>query len=168
MVRAGRGVWGRLMRLRVLAVGQKMPAWVSQGVEEYTRRMPRDFSVEWLDVPPAKRGTSSSSQYQEQEAEAILSRLSKSGQMVALDVAGQEISTEMIAERFGHWQMQGEQISFVIGGPDGLHQTILQRAKERWSFGRITLPHPLVRVILAEQLYRAWSVQAGHPYHRGQ
>ena len=90
------------------------------------------------------------------------------GQMVALDVAGREISTELIAERFGQWQMNGEQISFVIGGPDGLHQTILQRAIERWSFGRITLPHPLVRVILAEQLYRAWSLQAGHPYHRGQ
>ena len=81
---------------------------------------------------------------------------------------GREISTELIAERFGQWQMNGEQISFVIGGPDGLHQTILQRAIERWSFGRITLPHPLVRVILAEQLYRAWSLQARHPYHRGQ
>ena len=156
------------MRLRVLAVGQNMPAWVDHGVQEYTRRMPRGFAVEWLDVPPAKRSTSSAQQYQAQEAEAILSRLNKSGQMVALDVAGREINTELIAERFGHWQMTGEQISFVIGGPDGLHQTILQRAIERWSFGRITLPHALVRVILAEQLYRAWSMQAGHPYHRGQ
>ena len=79
--------------------------------------MPRDFSVEWLDVPPAKRGTSSARQYQEQEADGILSKLGKSGQIVALDVAGRDISTELIAERFGQWQMKGEQISFVIGGP---------------------------------------------------
>ncbi|MDC3015717.1 23S rRNA (pseudouridine(1915)-N(3))-methyltransferase RlmH [Luminiphilus sp.] len=156
------------MRLRVLAVGQKMPAWVNEGVQDYTRRMPRDFSVEWLHVPPAKRGTGSAQQHQEQEAKAILSKMGKSGQMVALDVVGREVSTELIAERVGQWQMNGEQISFVIGGPDGLHQTILQRAIESWSFGRITLPHPLVRVILAEQLYRAWSLQARHPYHRGQ
>ncbi|GIR71274.1 MAG: hypothetical protein CM15mP74_25250 [Halieaceae bacterium] len=87
------------------------------GVQEYTRRMPRDFSVEWLDVPPAKRGTSSAQQHQEQEAKAILSKMGKSGQMVALDVVGREVSTELIAERCGQWQMNGEQISFVIGDP---------------------------------------------------
>ena len=86
------------MRLRVLAVGQKMPAWVNEGVQDYTRRMPRDFSVEWLHVPPAKRGTGSAQQHQEQEAKAILSKMGKSGQMVALDVAGREVSTELIAE----------------------------------------------------------------------
>ena len=80
---------------------------------------------------------------------------------------GRGVSTELIAERFDRWQMQGDHVSVVIGGPDGLHPQILKGAEERWSFGQITLPHPLVRVILAEQLYRAWSVQAGHPYHRG-
>jgi 23S rRNA (pseudouridine1915-N3)-methyltransferase len=87
--------------------------------------------------------------------------------LVALDVAGTAISTEVIAERLDQWRMQGQQVSIAIGGPDGLHSRVLEMAKERWSLGRITLPHPLVRVILSEQLYRAWSVRAGHPYHRG-
>ena len=155
------------MRLRVLAVGQKMPAWVEQGVAEYARRMPREVSVEWLDIPPAKRGAATPAQYREQEAEAIEARLKDKDYVVALDIAGKAVSTELIAERFDQWQMQGEQVSIVVGGPDGLHSQILKDAKERWSLGQITLPHPLVRVILAEQLYRAWSVQAGHPYHRG-
>tara|TARA_X000000950_G_scaffold113261_1_gene142528 strand:+ start:1636 stop:2106 length:471 start_codon:yes stop_codon:yes gene_type:complete len=155
------------MRLRVLAVGQKMPAWVDQGVEEYARRMPREISVEWLDIPPAKRGSATREKYRVQEAEAIEAKLSGKDYVVALDISGKAVSTELIAERFDQWQMQGEQISIVIGGPDGLHPNILKGAKERWSLGQITLPHPLVRVILAEQLYRAWSVQAGHPYHRG-
>lgn len=155
------------MRLRVLAIGQKMPAWVDQGVEEYARRMPREISVEWLDIPPAKRGSATREKYRVQEAEAIEAKLSGKDYVVALDICGKAVSTELIAERFDQWQMQGEQISIVIGGPDGLHPNILKGAKERWSLGQVTLPHPLVRVILAEQLYRAWSVQAGHPYHRG-
>ena len=155
------------MQLRVLAIGQKMPAWVDQGVEEYARRMPREISVEWLDIPPAKRGSATPEKYRVQEAEAIEAKLNGKDYVVALDISGKAVSTELIAERFGQWQMRGEQISIVIGGPDGLHPNILKGAKERWSLGRITLPHPLVRVILAEQLYRAWSVQAGHPYHRG-
>jgi len=155
------------MRLRVLAIGQKMPAWVDQGVEEYGRRMPREISVEWLDILPAKRGSATPEKYREQEAEAIEAKLSGKDYVVALDISGKAVSTELIAERFDQWQMQGEQISIVIGGPDGLHPNILKGAKERWSLGQITLPHPLVRVILAEQLYRAWSVQSGHPYHRG-
>jgi 23S rRNA (pseudouridine1915-N3)-methyltransferase len=86
--------------------------------------------------------------------------------LVTLDVQGREVSTEMIAERFGQWQMEGRRVGIVIGGPDGLHDSILKASQEQWSFGRITMPHPLVRVILSEQIYRAWSVQTGHPYHR--
>ena len=155
------------MRLRVLAVGQQMPAWVDQGVGEYARRMPREMPVEWLDILPDKRGSATPEQYREREAEAIEAKLRSKDYVVALDIAGNGGSTELIARRFDQWQMQGEQVSIVIGGPDGLHPQILKGAKERWSLGQITLPHPLVRVILAEQLYRAWSVQAGHPYHRG-
>ena len=155
------------MRLRVLAVGQRMPAWVEDGVAEYSRRMPREYAVEWVDIAPAKRGNGSPQRYREKEGEVILSRLAKTDQLVALDVSGSTISTEKISDRFDQWQMQGQHVSIVIGGPDGLDAAVLQRAAEQWSFGRITLPHPLVRIILAEQLYRAWSVQAGHPYHRG-
>lgn len=155
------------MRLRVLAVGQKMPAWVEDGVAEYSRRMPKEYAVEWVDIAPAKRGNGSPQRYREKEGEVILSRLAKTDHLVALDASGSTISTEKISDRFDQWQMQGQHVSIVIGGPDGLDAGVLQRAAEHWSFGRITLPHPLVRIILAEQLYRAWSVQAGHPYHRG-
>ena len=155
------------MRLRVLAVGHKMPAWVDQGVEEYARRMPREMPVEWLDIPPAKRGGASVDQYRQMEADAICAKLTRDDHLVALDVAGEAISTERIAERLDQWRMHGQQVSIAIGGPDGLDKRVLELAKERWSLGRITLPHPLVRVVLSEQLYRAWSVQAGHPYHRG-
>ena len=155
------------MRLRVLAVGQRMPAWVEDGVAEYSRRMPKEYAVEWVDIAPAKRGNGSPQRYREKEGEVILSRLAKTDHLVALDVSGSTISTEKISDRFDQWQMQGQHVSIVIGGPDGLGAAALQRAAEQWSFGRITLPHPLVRIILAEQLYRAWSVQAGHPYHRG-
>ena len=155
------------MRLRVLAIGQKMPAWVEDGVAEYSRRMPKEYAVEWVDIAPVKRGNGSPQRYREKEGEVILSRLAKTDLLVALDVSGSTISTEKISDRFDQWQMQGQHVSIVIGGPDGLDAAVLQRAAEQWSFGRITLPHPLVRIILAEQLYRAWSVQAGHPYHRG-
>lgn len=154
------------MRLRVLAVGGKMPLWVEQGVAEFTRRMPREFSVEWLNVPMAKRGNGSADSYRRQEAEFIESKLHHEDDLIVLDVQGREISTEQIAGRLADWQMHGRRVCVAIGGPDGLHQSVLNKASEQWSFGRITLPHPLVRVILAEQLYRAWSLQSGHPYHR--
>ncbi len=155
------------MRLRVLAVGQKMPAWIDQGVDEYARRLPKGVTVDWLNIAPAKRGTNSSLRYQQIEAESIRAKLATEDYLVALHVLGQEMTTETIAERLDQWQMTGNRVSIVIGGPDGLHPSILDAAQEQWSFGRITLPHPLVRVILSEQLYRAWSIQAGHPYHRG-
>ena len=149
-----------------LAVGGKMPLWVEQGVAEYTRRMPREISVEWLNVPMAKRGNGSADSYRRQEAEFIESKLHHDEDLIVLDVQGREISTEQIAGRLADWQMHGRRVCVAIGGPDGLHQSVLNKASEQWSFGRITLPHPLVRVILAEQLYRAWSLQSGHPYHR--
>ena len=153
------------MRLRILAVGNKMPAWVDEGVAEYARRIPREFNVEWMDIPAAKRGRATALRYQELEAEALRAKLGDD-YLVTLDVQGREVSTEMIAERFGQWQMEGRRVGIVIGGPDGLHDSILKSSQEQWSFGRITMPHPLVRVILSEQIYRAWSVQTGHPYHR--
>lgn len=166
MVSTGVSTAGTLVRVRVLAVGNKMPVWVEQGVAEYSRRMPREISVEWLDLPLAKRGTGSADSYRKQEAEFIQSKLNQDEDLIALDVQGQAVSTEKIADRLADWQMRGRRVCLVIGGPDGLHQSLLSMASERWSFGRMTLPHTLIRVILAEQLYRAWSLQSGHPYHR--
>lgn len=156
------------MHLRIVAVGKKMPGWVQTGVAEYSKRLPRDVRLEWIEVAPAKRqqgGTEE--QFREQEAAAIERQLKAGATLVALDVAGQVISTEDLAQSLAGWQMSGDKVTLLIGGPDGLHSSLLSRARQRWSLGRITLPHPLVRVVLAEQLYRAWSLNAGHPYHRG-
>ena len=100
------------------------------------------------------------------EAAAITRQLKADNRLVALDVAGEIISTEKLASRFQQWQMEPQPLTIIIGGPDGLSDGLLSQADQCWSLGRITLPHPLVRVILAEQLYRAWSINANHPYHR--
>ena len=154
------------MRLRVLAVGTRMPAWVIDGVAEYDRRMPRDFQVNWIEIPPAKRQGDSAEKLQKREAETIRRQLKSSDCLVALDVRGKLVSTEDMAAQFAAWQMDGCNVSLLIGGPDGIATDLLSGADAKWSLGRITLPHPLVRVILAEQLYRAWSINAQHPYHR--
>ena len=155
------------MRIRVLAVGTRMPAWVNDGVDEYHKRLPRDFSVDWVDIPPAKRGSDKPEQLKAREAQAIERQLKADDRIIALDVAGKLVSTEDMARGFHDWQLEGRGLAMIIGGPDGIDPGLLQRADNRWSLGRITLPHPLVRVILAEQLYRAWSINARHPYHRG-
>jgi len=152
--------------MRVLAIGTRMPKWVSDGADDYVKRLPREASVEWVELPASRRTRDTAESRMLEEATAIEHRLKPQELMVVLDVEGRVISTEIIAETLANWQADGSKIAFVIGGPDGLHPSLKARASARWSLGRITLPHPLVRVILAEQLYRAWSINAGHPYHR--
>tara|TARA_B100000900_G_scaffold221329_1_gene187834 strand:+ start:5752 stop:6213 length:462 start_codon:yes stop_codon:yes gene_type:complete len=152
--------------MRVLAIGTRMPKWVSDGADDYVKRLPREASVEWVELPASRRTRDTAESRMLEEATAIEHRLKPQELMVVLDVEGRVISTETIAETLANWQADGSKIAFVIGGPDGLHPSLKARASARWSLGRITLPHPLVRVILAEQLYRAWSINAGHPYHR--
>ena len=154
------------MRIRVVAVGTRMTSWVSDGVYEYHKRLPRDFTVDWLEIPPAKRSGEQPEALKAKEAAAITRQLKADNRLVALDVAGEIISTEKLASRFQQWQMEPQPLTIIIGGPDGLSDGLLSQADQCWSLGRITLPHPLVRVILAEQLYRAWSINANHPYHR--
>ena len=152
--------------MRVLAIGTRMPKWVSDGADDYVKRLPREASVEWVELPASRRTRDTAESRMLEEATAIEHRLKPQELMVVLDVEGRVISTEIIAETLANWQADGSKIAFVIGGPDGLHPSLKAKAIARWSLGRITLPHPLVRVILAEQLYRAWSINAGHPYHR--
>ena len=154
------------MRIRVLAVGGRMPDWIVAGVGEYDKRLPRDFRVEWLDIPPARRQGDDPRKFRAQEARAIRKQLKPGETVVALDVAGQLISTEAMAGQFADCQREGAAMAILIGGPDGLEADLVASADRRWSLGRITMPHPLVRVVLAEQLYRAWSIIAHHPYHR--
>ena len=155
------------MRIRVLAVGQKMPDWIESGVDEYCRRLPSDFRIEWVEIKAAHRGSGSVEQYRRKEAQAIRAKMKQSDLVVALDINGIPLDTESIAEKLGNWRTLGRRLSLLIGGPDGLDRELMESASEKWSLGGITLPHHLVRIILAEQLYRAWSVLVGHPYHRG-
>ena len=145
-----------------------MPAWVDQGVAEYTKRVPHDFKVEFEEIPlGARRPGSDLKKAMQQESAAVLARLKNSKEkVIALDVLGKAWSSEALAKVAEGWRMEGRDIALLIGGPDGLSDECLQLAEQRWSLSALTLPHPLVRVLLAEQLYRAWTLLSGHPYHR--
>jgi 23S rRNA (pseudouridine1915-N3)-methyltransferase len=155
------------MRLSIIAVGTKMPAWVDQGVKEYDRRMPRELKVQWREIPLVRRGKDTSAEsLRQREGEKILKAIPTGDRVIALDVRGESWSTERLAEKLQSWQMSGDNFSLLIGGPDGLSRECLALASQRWSLSDLTLPHPLVRILLAEQLYRAWTITANHPYHR--
>ncbi|NQY26890.1 MAG: 23S rRNA (pseudouridine(1915)-N(3))-methyltransferase RlmH [Piscirickettsiaceae bacterium] len=155
------------MKLNLLAVGTKMPSWVTDGYQEYAKRMPRECSLNLHEIAPAKRGKSGSeSQWMAEEGERILAAIPKEHHVVALDVKGKPWSTEQLATQLQNWQADGRDVSLIVGGPDGLMDACLQRANQRWSLSALTLPHPLVRIVMAEQLYRAWTITQNHPYHR--
>jgi 23S rRNA (pseudouridine1915-N3)-methyltransferase len=155
------------MRISIIAVGSRMPAWVQQGVDDYCRRLPREIKLEWRELPLARRTRDSKvEQLLGREGEQLLKAVPKGDRIIALDVQGERISTTRLAQQLEAWQMSGDNYSLLIGGPDGLAPMCLQAASARWSLSDLTLPHPLVRVLLAEQLYRAWTITVNHPYHR--
>lgn len=155
------------MRLRILAIGTKMPDWVEAGCNEYLKRLPPELRIEVVELPLGKRGKGADIQRAIlREGEAMLKAIGERDQVIALEVQGKSWSTGDLAVNLQHWQGSGDNVSLLVGGPDGLAPTCLARADSRWSLSPLTLPHPLVRVLLAEQLYRAWSINAGHPYHR--
>ena len=154
------------MKLRLVAVGAKSPGWVDAGFTDYARRMPRECALELVEIAPANRKGWPSERVLADEGERILARVGRSDQVVALDVAGKACTTEQLAKKLDNWRMRRGDVSFLIGGADGLDQSCLTRADESLSLSAMTFPHQLVRVMLAEQLYRAWTVLHGHPYHR--
>ena len=155
------------MKVQVFALGNKMPSWVQAGCEEYLKRLPKELTVEFKELPLAVRGkTTNLQQVIAKESEQLLAHLHKDHWVVALDSRGKSWSTPQLAEQLAAWQMQGKTLALLIGGPDGMDQTVLQRADQICSLSALTLPHPLVRVLLAEQLYRAWSILQNHPYHK--
>lgn len=154
------------MKLRLIAVGAKSPDWVNAGFSDYSRRMPRECAMELAEITPANRKGWPTERVLADEAERMLARLGGSDRVVALDVTGKTCSTEGLARKLDNWRMQGGNVSFLIGGADGLDSRCLKRADESMSLSAMTFPHQLVRVMLAEQLYRAWTVLHGHPYHR--
>lgn len=155
------------MRVRLLAVGTRMPAWVDQGVEAYRRRLPREFALEVEEIAPGQRGKNAdTARAVSQEAERIRARLRGDERVVALEVGGRPWSTAQLAEQAEAWRLEGRDVALLVGGPDGLEPKLSAAADQRWSLSPLTLPHPLVRILLAEQLYRAWTLLVGHPYHR--
>ena len=156
------------MRITVLAVGGKMPAWVGEGVAEYSKRLPRELRLDWADIPLAQRSkkNADTAALREKEGDLILKAIPVGDRVVALDVRGKAWSTEQLAGQLGNWQMEAINVSLLIGGPDGLSPSCLERADSLWSLSALTLPHPLGRVLLAEQIYRAWTITVNHPYHR--
>lgn len=155
------------MRIRVLAVGQKMPSWVETGYHEYSKRLPNDFQLELVELPPGYRGKGADiARAMRSEGDAMLAAIGKNERVVALDVKGQPWTTEQLAKHAENWRMDGGNICLLVGGPDGLDKRCLEKADQKWSLSALTLPHPLVRIVLAEQMYRAWTLLQGHPYHK--
>lgn len=155
------------MRIRLIAVGQKMPDWVNAGYHTYAKRMPTDCPLELVEISAGKRGKNADiARILRQEGEAMLAAVGKSDRIVTLEVTGRSWTTPQLAQRLEHWMMDGRDVSLLVGGPEGLAPECIAAADERWSLSALTLPHPLVRIMLAESLYRAWTVTVNHPYHR--
>jgi 23S rRNA (pseudouridine1915-N3)-methyltransferase len=155
------------MRIRLIAVGTKMPGWVNDGFEEYRKRLNQDVTLELVEIPAGKRGKNADvDRITDKEGELMLAAIHPSDYVITLDVPGQRLSTEKLAGRLEKLLQQGNHVALLIGGPEGLAPQCRTKAQESWSLSDLTLPHPLVRVLIAEQLYRAWSILKGHPYHR--
>ncbi|HEY9131775.1 MAG TPA: 23S rRNA (pseudouridine(1915)-N(3))-methyltransferase RlmH [Dyella sp.] len=155
------------MRARLIAVGERMPAWVAEGFAEYRKRLSHDLPLELIELKPGVRGKGrDDTRAVHDEGVAILAALPRDIHVVALDGRGKTWSSEELAAQLAKWRMSGRDLAFLIGGPDGHAPDVLARADQSWSLGPLTLPHMLVRLVLAEQLYRATTLLAGHPYHR--
>lgn len=157
------------MRIHLLAMGTRMPAWVEQGFTEYRKRLPGEMRLELEEIPLPKRGRNTDADaLVEQEAQLFRKRLGKLAQArkVALDASGRELDTAGLARELDGLRPSGQSLVVLVGGPEGLAHDLIADMDRVWSLSRLTLPHPLVRVVLAEQLYRCWSLLQGHPYHR--
>lgn len=154
------------MRLNILAVGDKMPGWAEDASVEYLKRMPREARVELVTVKPEKRAGQSADSLKQAEAARLLDKLPASARMVALDEHGRQVTTRELADLLARWLDSGQDTYLVIGGADGLDPAILKKAETTLALSRLTLPHAMARVLLAEQLYRAVSLLNNHPYHR--
>ncbi len=154
------------MRLLIVAVGQRVPDWAQTAYDDYAKRFPPELKVELKAVKTEPRGSKTLQTLYGAERERIEAAIPRGMRVVVLDERGTSLTTKALAERLQGWQLGGDDVALVIGGPDGLDPAFRQSAHERIRLSDLTLPHAMVRVLLIEQLYRAWSVNAGHPYHR--
>lgn len=146
------------MKTQILMVGHKPPTWVEEGCQTYVKRCPANWQLTTKILSPASKSI---------EGQQILSQLKPKMHCVLLDVQGQAWSTETLAEQLNNWQHLGKDLTFIIGGADGVDQHVYAQAAQHWSLSKLTLPHHMARLVLVEQLYRAWTILTNHPYHRG-
>ncbi|MEX2481093.1 MAG: 23S rRNA (pseudouridine(1915)-N(3))-methyltransferase RlmH [Gammaproteobacteria bacterium] len=154
------------MRIDVFGVCRRPPLWVRDATQAYTRRMPRDVPVAFSHIAPGPNSVSSDERRRD-EAQRLLKRIKPTTRLIALDERGVEADSAAVAHWLEEWRSGGADVALVIGGADGHGEVIFDQAQQRWSLSRLTLPHLLVQLVVAEQLYRAWSIIDGHPYHRG-
>lgn len=155
------------MKIHLVAVGTRMPGWVETAYEDYAGRMPRECRIQLVEIPVAERGKNADiARLKQAEGEKILKALPRDAMVIALDEHGETLSSKEWSASMKQWLASGRDTCLLIGGPDGHAPEVLQRADRRWSLSRLTLPHGMVRVMVAEQLYRAWTLLSNHPYHR--
>lgn len=156
-----------MLKLSIITLGNKMPDWVVDGSKEYAKRFNDGIQLKVVEIPLLKRSkTTDLSRILEKESQLILEAIPHGSRLIALDIEGKSFSSEDLAIRISQLQHTSSHLCFLIGGPEGLSRDILNRCDERWSLSKLTLPHPLVRIILLETLYRAWSIINNHPYHK--
>jgi len=156
------------MRIHLISVGTRMPAWVNDAYHDFSKRLPHECSLVLQQIEAGKRGKNTDiKRLISGEGDRMLAAIPKNALCVALDVEGKQWSSETLADTLSEWMASGDDVALLVGGADGLAPACLQRVTVRWSLSKLTLPHMLVRVVLAEQVYRAWSIGRGLPYHRG-
>lgn len=155
------------MRIHIISITHKSPSWIKEGYQEYAKRLPASSALELIEIPAEKRTPHADiKRITEREGEKMLAAIKPTHRVIALDVKGKLWSTEQLAEQLAAWQQDGRHIDLLIGGPEGLSPACLQKAEQSWSLSPLTFPHILVKLIIAEQIYRAHSLLQGHPYHR--
>lgn len=155
------------MKIQLIAVGTKMPNWVTMAYQDYAARFPKDMPFELVEIPAGKRTKNADiSRILDKEGELMLAASGKGNRIVTLDIPGKKWDSHELALQLERWKTDGRDVSLLIGGPEGLAPSCKNAAEQSWSLSALTLPHPLVRVIVAESLYRAWSITTNHPYHR--
>ncbi len=155
------------MKIHLIAVGKKMPEWVNSGFSEFSKRMPQELQINLIEITPSARNkTMPIEKNIKEESKRIQSAIPANSKLIVLDEKGENFSSIELSNKIEGWLPMGQDIAIIIGGADGIDPMIKQRADESWSLSSFTLPHALVRVVVAEQLYRGWSILKGHPYHR--
>jgi 23S rRNA (pseudouridine1915-N3)-methyltransferase len=155
------------MQITIIAIGQRMPEWVEQGYKDYARRLPSEYRLQLIEIPAQKRPKNSNiEKILNEEGKQLLAAVPKNHYLIGLDRTGKSIDTIHLANQLQKWNTVQHNVCFLIGGPEGITAECLKQCHEIWSLSKLTFPHALVRVILAEQLYRSWAVIKNHPYHR--